>query len=279
MKRVVRPCLCALSIALSLGVALGTARPAAAQAPPQEEPDAETLTDAQRSAREHFERAKALYQTGAYRDAIRELEQAHELDPAAKDLVFNLGVVHDRLGAYDDAIAYFQEYIAMETVTDAEREKAETIVRRIEGAKREAEQKKAPAPAPEAAASKDPAASDRAPPEAKPARGRVDAATLTTASLAVVGLGVGAAFGVRALSLEPSGFVTGRDGTYDDLQRRADDARTSAIIADVGFGVGVLSAALATYLYFGRTKTSSSLHTSAAPLAGGGAIAIGGVLP
>lgn len=275
MKRALRPCLCALSLALSLG----TARIAAAQTPPQDGADAETLTEAQKSAREHFERAKALYQTGAYRDAIRELEQAHTLDPAAKDLVFNLGIVHERLSAYDDAIAYFQQYIAMETVTDAERAKAETIVRRIEGAKREAEQKKAKAPTPEAGKANGETADDRTPTPAKPAHGRVDAATLTATSLAVVGLGVGAAFGIRALSLDPSGFVTGRDGTYDDLRRRADDAHTSAIVADVGFGVGVISAALATYLYFGRTKTSSSLRASAAPLPGGAAFAVGGVIP
>lgn len=275
MKRALCPCLCALSLALSLG----TARLAAAQTPPQDGSDAETLTEAQKSAREHFERAKALYQTGAYRDAIRELEQAHTLDPSAKDLVFNLGIVHERLGAYDDAIAYFQQYTAMETVTDAERAKAETIVRRIEGAKREAEQKKTKAPATDAGKTASETSDGQTSPPASHARGRVDAATLTATSLAIVGFGVGAAFGIRALSLDPSGFVTGRDGTYDDLRRRADDAHTSAIIADVGFGVGVISAALATYLYFGRTKTSSSLRASAAPLPGGGAFAIGGVLP
>src|SRR5258708_27605718 len=58
------------------------------------------------AARKHFERARAYYGQGAYRDAITELEAAHALDPNAKDLVFNLGVVHEKLADIDEALKW-----------------------------------------------------------------------------------------------------------------------------------------------------------------------------
>src|SRR5690606_19781621 len=92
-----------------------------------------------RRAQAHFQRAKELYQAGSYREAIAELEAARELDPGAKDLVMNLGIVHEKLGRFDEALDYFQTYLDMEGVTPAERTKAEGIIKRIEGAKREIE--------------------------------------------------------------------------------------------------------------------------------------------
>ena len=56
----------------------------------------------------------------------------------------------------------------------------------------------------------------------RPRNGRIDAATVTAGSIAIVGLGVGATFGILALSSKPSGFVTGRDGTYDTLQSKTE---------------------------------------------------------
>src|SRR5262245_34876323 len=46
-------------------------------------------TEEQRQAQEHFQRAKELYSTGKYSEAIAELEVARNLDPKARDLVMN----------------------------------------------------------------------------------------------------------------------------------------------------------------------------------------------
>src|SRR5262245_11990275 len=48
--------------------------------------------DEQRKAQEHFQRAKELYSTGKYPEAIAELEVARGLDPKAKDLVLNIAI-------------------------------------------------------------------------------------------------------------------------------------------------------------------------------------------
>jgi tetratricopeptide (TPR) repeat protein len=250
------------------------AAPAGAEAP---------LTEDQLKAQQHFQRAKDLYQQGAYREAIAELELARSLDPKAKDLVFNLGIVHEKLAKFDEAITYFRQYIEMEGVTAAEKQRAESIIKRIEGAKREIAAQQAPSATPQVAPTSAPPADNKPPP-----RGRIDALTIGAASLSVVGLGVGIGFGIRALSNRPSDFVTGRDGTYDDLETQQARAHNAAIVADVGFGVGIVAGIAAAYLYFSRTKDPSAssprqgapkpsaLSPSASVAPGGGAVGVTG---
>lgn len=270
-----------------------------AQRPAQGPPDGGTkptegLSADQIEAQRHFQRARELYQAGSYREAIGELEAARALDPKAKELVFNLGVVHEKLGKFDEAIGYFRTYLVMDGVTDAERGKADSIIKRIEGAKREVPPKAAPAdtstsspPAPAAPPSAAEAPVESEPTAPPPPHGRLDAATLGAASAAVVGLGVGVAFGLHAVATRPSSFVTGRDGSYETLRSQTDDAHRSAIIADVGFGVGIAAALATAYLYFGRTReparadhpgtTGRALpRVGAAPVAGGSVVVLGG---
>jgi tetratricopeptide (TPR) repeat protein len=265
---------------LLLGVlALGLPAPALAQpkgGPPV--PVAEASAEDQAKAQQHFKRARELYQAGSYREAVTELEAARALDPKAKDLVYNLGIVHEKLAKYDEAIADFRAYLEMEGVTAAERQKAESSIKRIEGAKREVPETPAPTASTTSTPPPPPPHGEPERPEAAP-HGRVDAATVIAASLGAIGLGVGVGFGVRALSLRPNDFVTGRDGTYQDLQNRTDDAHTSAIVSDVGFGVGIVGAAAAAWLYFGRTKDTKRATVTPAILPGGGAVLVGGALP
>ncbi len=225
-----------------------------------------TPLDAQQRAEVHYQRARELYQAGSYRETAAELEAAHALDPNAKELVFNLGVVNEKLGRIDLALQYFRTYAQMESLTAQERQKAESFVRRLEGAKREIVPPPAPPPAKK---------------DAEPEKGRIDAATVIAGSIAVVGFGVGATFGIKALADRPkASFVTGRDGTYDDLQKNTDLAHKEAIVADIGFGVGVVAAAITAYLYFARTKvtaiSSSRAQVSASPLRGGGVFVLQG---
>jgi tetratricopeptide (TPR) repeat protein len=249
-----------LALALALGMAAtlaphtafaqakGGPAPGGSLAPESPTPT-EPQTKEQLEAQQHFQRAKDLYQAGSYREAIAELEAARLLDPKAKDLFFNLGIVHEKLGKFDEAIAFFHKYEELESVTPAERVKAENIIKRIEGAKREV-------PATPAVTPGTPGEASPPPPRKDTRRGRIDGATVAAGAVAVVGLGVGATFGILALSNKPAAnsFVTGRDGTYDALQTKANDAHTQALVADVGFGVGIVAAAVTAYLYFSRTK-------------------------
>jgi tetratricopeptide (TPR) repeat protein len=250
-----------LVAALALAVAICGPSFARAQ-PPSSTPPA-----AQKEAEAHYQKARELYSSGAYREALGELEAAHALDPNAKELVFNLGVVNEKLGKIDDALGYFRQYAQWEGLTAQEKQKADNFIRRLEGAKREIR----PTPPPET------------PPE-KPKemeRGRIDAATVVAASFAVAGLGVGSFFGIKALIDRPkSNYITGKDGSIDDLQSATDKSHQEARVADVGFAVGVVASLVTAYLYFGRTKVTTAVspraQVSAAALPGGGAFVVEG---
>jgi len=265
--------LCAVAASAPLpALAQRTPQPSS---PPKDDAPASTVSLADRAkAEEHFKSAKELYSAGKYSEAITELEAARALDPKARDLVMNLGIVNEKLGKFDDAIAWFKTYLEMEGVTPQERAKAEGSIKRIEGAKREA-----PVPAVTATTTSTAAGARTPPPPPpdKPERGRIDAATIAAGSVAIVAIGVGSYFGIHSLATRPDNFVTARDGSYAALQERQKDAHTSAIIADVGIGVGIVALLATAYLYFGRTKDPKAVvapSTGATPWKASGLIMV-----
>jgi tetratricopeptide (TPR) repeat protein len=245
------------------------------------------------AARRHFERARTDYAQGSYREAIGELEAAHTLDPSAKDLVFNLGVVHEKLSDIDDALQWFQLYTTM-SLTAQERERADAYIRRLEGAKKELAQRPAgrPAtPAPPPPTDTLPSSlvlSASVPPPGNAAHGRVDAATITALSVTGAALAFGTVMAIKAAADKPpSGFVTGVNGSYSDLASATSSAHREALFADVGFGVSLAAGITAAVLYFARAPGgasssppagSGSPSVSAAPLAGGAALLVQGSL-
>jgi len=235
---------------LCIGLALPLAAPRLAHAQ-------EASGDSVAAARAHFLKGKELYQAGSYREAIVELDAARALDPKAKDLVFNLAIVHEKLAEVDEALRYARIYVQMD-LEPAERARAETYIKRLEGAKNEVA--KRPPPTEETH---------------ERVRGRLDAATITVGVVAIGALGAGVVIGIKALSDKPTGFVTGANGnTVSDLQNKVNSAHTEAIVADVCFiGAGV-AAAGAAVLYFARYRDdaptgSNSTRLSVTPLVGG----------
>lgn len=221
----------------------------------------------QKKAQEHFQKARDLYSQGSYRDALGELEVARGLDPKAKDLVMNLGIVNEKLGNYDDAIKWFRTFLDMSDITAAEKSRAEGFIKRIEGAKKEQVVKPTP-PVPTATTTAPPPPPPPPRDEENAPKGRVDGATIGVGAIAAVSLAAGTTFGVLALTKRPKDFVTGRDGTYADLQSKTDGAHTMATIADVGLGVGVVASIVTLYLYFGRTKDPARAAAISNVLAG-----------
>jgi tetratricopeptide (TPR) repeat protein len=217
----------------------------------------------------HFQRAQDLYHVGNYGDAYAELLKAHKIDPKAKELVYNLGTVAEKLSKFEDALHWFRQYLEMD-VDEHERARAEGVIRRIEGAKQQVHEDK-PLERPKTMIIV----------RESPPRGRVDALTISTAVVAVGGFTVGAIFGVKALSDRPSSsFVTGKDGTYQDLQNRVANAHTSALVADVALIVGVVATGVTAFLFFGRTRDSqpptAQTTVGAAPIPNGAAAFVGG---
>jgi len=190
------------------------------------------------AARTHFTRGKELYQAGSYREAIMELDKARALDPKAKDLVFNLGIVHEKLGEIDEALRYARLYAQMD-LEPAERERAETYIKRLEGAKTEVLVKKP---------SMEPS------PESRRVRGRLDAATIAVGVVAVGAAAAGIAFGIKALTDKPPQNVTVLMGGFNSLNAQVASAHTEAVVADVCFGGAVAAAAATAVLYFTRYR-------------------------
>jgi hypothetical protein len=88
--------------------------------------------------------------------------------------------------------------------------------------------------------------------------------------------------GIRAKADQPpANLTTGPNESPQDIANRASNAHREAQFADVGFGVGLVGAAVAAYLYFARPKvappsTTGSTTVSALPLTGGGALLVRG---
>jgi tetratricopeptide (TPR) repeat protein len=222
-----------------------------------------------------------LYQRGQYREAIAAYMEASRLDPngpGAPILVRNIAVLHEKLGEVDEALTYFRKYGQM-NISDGDRKKNLVDIRRLEGAKKELDEKERARQAALLAQHHDDA---QVPPPATepPSHGRIDVLTIGFAGGAVALLVVGTVFGVKAAVDKPSsGFVTGRDGTYDDLVNRTNVAHNDALIADVSFGLGIGAAVTAALLYALRTKDPAkppSATVSPAPLQGGAGVALSG---
>jgi tetratricopeptide (TPR) repeat protein len=91
-------------------------------------------TEAQSQALMHYERGRGYYAAGRYRSAINEHETAIALDPSGFNLYFDLGLVYERVGMVDEALGAYRHYL--EHVTDpAERDRADRIVSRVQGAR------------------------------------------------------------------------------------------------------------------------------------------------
>jgi hypothetical protein len=229
------------------------------------------------AARQHFERAQELYKNGAYRESIAELEAARSLDPTAKELVFNLGVVHEKLAEIDEALRFMHVYTQM-NLTDVERAKAEAYIQRLEGAKREMAGRTAhpgpglvePPPAHESSPPQPPEPDTVEPPEkSKGGHGRLDGATVTALVIGAAGLGFGTFFGFRAISDRPSGY-TYQPSTFGGFTAQNDQAHKEAIVADVCLGVGAAGALTAVLLYALRTKDAAPPPVTAVLANGGG---------
>jgi tetratricopeptide (TPR) repeat protein len=202
--------------------------------------------EAVRAAQGHMAKARELYKVGDYPDAIAELETARALDPYAKDLVFNLGIVHEKALHIDDALHFYRLYLDMDLDAE-ERSRAEAIVKRLEGARAHVQ--------PTATATVAPPPTETAPPPPPPGHGRMDGWTVTTGVLALGGFGVGIGFGALALATKPAdGTMTSPTFTFQQLQQQTDLAHTYAIVSDIAFASGIVLSAVTLGLFFGRTK-------------------------
>ncbi|WP_434048665.1 MULTISPECIES: tetratricopeptide repeat protein [Sorangium] len=238
------------------------ASPGAAPAPqgkapnPALSPEAEEKRSRIERATTLHDQAQGLYQHGEYRAAIAKLQAAVELDPEGKELIYNLAVIHERLGEIDRAEHYYVRYLAMETLPK-EREQVMAVLKRLKGAKRELSGAK-PSPAAPSSAAGTAAPLPLLPRVSLLPRRSVVAANprpptpwlFVSGGIAAGSLVVGGVFAALAVARDPSPRERTGDGlSVADLQADASAAHRFAVVADVALLAAGLSGAAALYLY------------------------------
>ena len=222
----------ALSVTLLAAAVAPRAHADSAKGDTADDDDASSKkTKAQADAEVHYKRAKELYQLGRYREAIAQLEAALKLDPKGAELLYNLGLVHEKLGDADEAIDAYHRYLAVlgDDVDPEEKKKIEGVIKRLEGAKAELKAR-----------------------EAKRTEHRF---TPLSTSLAVgAGISVVATiiFGAMAVKDDKGArdFTVGSGGSIADRNALIDRSKREAVLADVFGIVGIAAGGAAIALYF-----------------------------
>lgn len=210
--------------------------------------------------------ARELYQKGQYRAAIAKLEEAVALDPQGKELVYNLAVIHEKLGEIERAELYYQRYLEMETDPKA-RADVQSVLKRLEGARRELAAREPDQPRPAPASPVAPGSAPAPAPAAEPAATRpLRPAVLAAGGVAAGALIVANVFAVSALVRDPGADArTGPDVSADDLLADAKAAHRDAVIADVALIVTGLAGSLALYFYLTTPPARRATTVTPAP--------------
>jgi tetratricopeptide (TPR) repeat protein len=218
------------------------------------------------STKELVKQAERLYDQRKYVEAAEVLEEANEQTPDSR-LVYNIARAYDQAGRTREAISYYEQYMtegedaqlrkrarsaverlrlqqqkeeAAAAAAEAERkrlqEEAEAAQRRMEAEREAARQA-------EEANQLRLAEANR---EALLARKRTQITSFALGGLAVAGVGVGIAFGVQAANARAD-FNAAQDLDTKVATRNA--TRSHALLADIGYGVGIASAVAAVLLY------------------------------
>jgi tetratricopeptide (TPR) repeat protein len=92
--------------------------------------------DSASGAREHIARGESLYDAGNFEGAIAEFQGAYEQlagHAARYQVLYNLGLCHERLGHYADAVQYYRRYLSEGGPEAQDRAAVEASMRTLEG--------------------------------------------------------------------------------------------------------------------------------------------------
>ncbi len=239
-----------IAAGLVVVLAAGAAAAQAPEAPPAAPPAAQAPgagDDAER-ARALFERAVPLADQGQHEEACPLFAEAHALHPTA-GTAMQRARCHELQGEKKEALALYKSVVAAPNARDNP-ERLEVASKRIAGLERLlAADEAAAAPAPPAGAAAPPASTPppTPPPASKSSSSRVPAYIALGAGGA--GLIVGTAFGVVALG-EMGDVKDACDANVcaDALEADRDAAVTKAWIANAGFGIAIVGAAVGVVL-------------------------------
>ncbi len=214
------------------------------------------------AAIEGYNRGRALYQAGRYREAVIELERALALDPTSPNLVYNVARVYELLGELTKATSYYERYRAMLPASEtAERDRVASILMRLQGARTQVIPE---TPGPPSESLRNPELEREAEPPTS-TRGVADTVFWLTAGAGVASLIAGGATGLLALRAEKDvkNFVVGPDGSPNKRDKLAEHADRLALTSDVLLMVGTTFAVSSILLYTLREKPGDDSALSA----------------
>ncbi|MFY0525471.1 hypothetical protein ACN28I_20785 [Archangium gephyra] len=219
-----------------------------------------------RNPKELIKQAERLYDQKKYLEAAALLEKASEsLDDSR--IIYNIARAYDQAGRETEAISYYEKYL-----TDGEnaqlRKRSRSAIDRLRlqkekeqkaAAASEAERKRlrAEAEAAQRRAEAERVAARRADEanqqrlkvareETQVSRKRMQVTAFALGGVALAGVGMGTFFGLQAHGSRTQ-FGAARE--LDAKLAARDATRSNALIADIGFGVGVVGAVAAILLY------------------------------
>jgi tetratricopeptide (TPR) repeat protein len=225
-----------VSLMLALLVTLAGSRLAVAQAPPDSE-----------------KRARELFAVGQYSQAL-EIYGRLYAETAHPTYLRNIGRCFQNLGEPDKAISSFREYLRQaKNLSVEQRTQVEGYIQEMEALKRQREALPPPPPPVPTAGVTAPrpvtVETTPAPVPSPPMDGRRVGA-FAAAGAAVVAVGIGTVFGLRAISKRKDSDPLCPDDRCNQQGLALDhQAHTAAVVSDVTFGAGLLAAGAATYLF------------------------------
>ncbi|MCP3103579.1 hypothetical protein LZ198_32315 [Myxococcus sp. K15C18031901] len=209
-----------------------------------------------------------LYQAGKFRESADVLKKAHEAQPNPR-LIFNIAVALENAGDLREALSWYQQYVGATEGTDptllkrsarsidklrllldketqaqasADAEKQKLQEEAEVAKKRADEEQLATRRAEEENQRQKKAEFDRALKSYKTQR----IAAFAVGGVGVLGVGAGILFGMQAKdSRDKFDAAT----TLETKQSFSDDTKSKALLADIGFGVGLAGAITAIILY------------------------------
>ncbi len=222
--------------------------------------------NASANAKELIKQATRLYDQKKFLEAVELLEKANELMPDTR-LIYNIAYAYDQAGSLPEAISYYEKYLVdgedaqlrkrarssidrlrvqlqKEEATAAQTEKerqrlqqqAEAARQRVEAERESARQAEAESQLRLEAAHQDALASRR----------RMQVTSFAIGGVAVAGVALGTVFGLQANAARAD--FNGATDLQTKLEAR-DRTRQHALVADIGFGVGLAGAVAAILLY------------------------------
>jgi tetratricopeptide (TPR) repeat protein len=228
---------------------------------------AKPSASADKEARKLFFQGDRMYEEGKYEEAVAAFEKAYALSHRP-ELLFNLANAYERLGQYEEALRSLRDFAPSAPDGDREKiaERIKTLEARAEEHRKRASEKAAPAPVAAAAAPPPPAEPESHPP----------ILAYSLMGVGVVGIGIGTIFGVQALGSKSDAEDQCKGGFCPaSAQKSIDDAKSQALIADIGFAVGVVAAGAGVVLFLTRDTSETKEHVAAlraAPRPGGGEV-------